>query len=131
MLLLRTPSRPNMSTTSKIDPDISTQICAVRRERETRQCYLEKTEDEGFKARIVLDRKEIFIGRAEEADIRVTSRQVSRKHAILSRRGTDYVIRDNESDNGVFLNGVKIHSAVLRDGDVLQIADRSFVFCES
>jgi pSer/pThr/pTyr-binding forkhead associated (FHA) protein len=38
---------------------------------------------------------------------------------------------DNDSHNGVFLNGVKIHSAVLRDGDVVQVADSIFIYSES
>jgi pSer/pThr/pTyr-binding forkhead associated (FHA) protein len=37
---------------------------------------------------------------------------------------------DNDSRNGVFLNGVKVHSAVLRDGDVIQVADSVFVYHE-
>ena len=37
---------------------------------------------------------------------------------------------DNDSDNGVILNGAKIHSAVLRDGDVIQVADNVFVYHE-
>jgi pSer/pThr/pTyr-binding forkhead associated (FHA) protein len=40
------------------------------------------------------------------------------------------VLADNDSENGVFLNGVKIHSAVLRDGDVIQMADNVFVYHE-
>ena len=37
---------------------------------------------------------------------------------------------DNDSHNGVFLNGVKVYSAVLRDGDVIQVADSIFVYSE-
>ena len=29
-----------------------------------------------------------------------------------------------------FLNGVKVHSAILRDGDVIQLADNVFVYHE-
>jgi pSer/pThr/pTyr-binding forkhead associated (FHA) protein len=48
----------------------------------------------------------------------------------LRVRGTDCVLVDNDSHNGVILNGVKVHSAVLRDGDVIQAADNVFVYHE-
>ena len=48
----------------------------------------------------------------------------------MTLRGTDCVFFDNDSHNGIFLNGVKIHSAVLRDGDVIQAADSTFVYYE-
>ena len=37
---------------------------------------------------------------------------------------------DNDSRNGVLLNGVQVHSAVLHDGDVIAIADNVFVYRE-
>jgi pSer/pThr/pTyr-binding forkhead associated (FHA) protein len=37
---------------------------------------------------------------------------------------------DNDSHNGILLNGVRVHSAVLRDGDVIHVADSVFVFRE-
>lgn len=118
-------------STSKLDATIATNIVCVRRERETRQCYLDQVEGEGSPLRISLEQKELVIGRAEDADVRTPSKKASRQHALLQRRGTDFVIRDNDSHNGIFLNGVKIHSAVLRDGDFIQVADCSFVFRET
>lgn len=113
----------------KTDVTIPTYFVTAHRERVVRPHYLEM-EDEGARQRIPLDREQIIIGRADEADIRIPSQRASRHHAIISRQGLEYVIRDNDSRNGVFLNGVKIHSAVLRDGDVLQIAHRVFVYYE-
>jgi pSer/pThr/pTyr-binding forkhead associated (FHA) protein len=37
---------------------------------------------------------------------------------------------DLESSNGVFLNGVRVHSAALHEGDVIQIGDAVLVFRE-
>lgn len=48
----------------------------------------------------------------------------------MTRQGIDYVLRDENSHNGIFLNGIKIHSAVLREGDIVQIADSVFVYQE-
>ena len=37
---------------------------------------------------------------------------------------------DQNSANGVYLNGTKTHSAVLRDGDQLQLADVVLIYRE-
>jgi pSer/pThr/pTyr-binding forkhead associated (FHA) protein len=117
-------------STSRFEATIATRVSVVRRERETRGHSLEQIEGEGAPARFDLSLAQLVIGRAENAEIRLSSRRASRQHAVLDLRGTDYVIRDNDSHNGIFLNGVKIHSAVLRDGDVIQIGDCAFIYRE-
>jgi pSer/pThr/pTyr-binding forkhead associated (FHA) protein len=105
-------------------------VLAVRRERKLRQYHLEQISGPGTPRRFTLEKDEVILGRASGAGIELASTLVSRYHALMTRRGTDYVLRDHESQNGVFLNGVKIHSAVLREGDVIQAADCAFVFRE-
>jgi len=114
----------------KPDVTIATKVVVLRRERAVRPHSLEQIEGEDAPRQIPLDHTEHSIGRSAEADIRVASQRASRLHALLVRRGTEFVLRDNESHNGVFLNGVKVHSAVLRDGDVIQVADNAFVYRE-
>ncbi|HEY3762793.1 MAG TPA: FHA domain-containing protein [Verrucomicrobiae bacterium] len=116
-------------STSQFEATIATSISVVRRERELRGRYLEQIEGEGSPRQIPLERPQLVIGRGE-ADVPLTSLRASRQHAILTLKGMDFTIRDNESHNGIFLNGVKIHSAILRDGDVLQVADCAFIFRE-
>jgi pSer/pThr/pTyr-binding forkhead associated (FHA) protein len=101
-----------------------------RMERETHRHTLEQIEGEGFPREITLQPGVSVIGRAPEALIHLPSKRVSRQHALLRVRGTDCVIADNESDNGIYLNGVKIHSAVLRDGDVIGVGDSQFRYRE-
>jgi len=36
--------------------------------------------------------------------------------------------RDLESRNGSWLNNLRVHSATLREGDIVQIGDAIFVF---
>ena len=114
----------------KTDATIPSNIRVSRKERDVRPHFLEHAEGEGSPRRIRLDKPQLAIGRGEDDDIRVLSQRASREHAILCRQEEDYVIQDNGSRNGVFLNGVKIHSGVLRDGDVLQVADGVFVYHE-
>jgi pSer/pThr/pTyr-binding forkhead associated (FHA) protein len=116
---------------SKFEATITTNISVVRRERETRGNSLEQIEGEGSPKKFDLKLAQLVIGRAENAGVRLASQRASREHALLDLRGTDYVIRDNDSHNGIFLNGVKIHSAILRDGDMIQIADCVFVYRET
>jgi two-component system, NtrC family, response regulator AtoC len=103
----------------------------VRRQRDHRRHALEQLEGEGGPRVIVLEGDELLIGRAPEAQVRLKSKRASRLHALLRLRGTDCMLFDNDSHNGVFLNGVKVHSALLRDGDVIQVADSVFVYSES
>src|ERR1017187_1766206 len=102
----------------------------LRRERLTRRHLLEQIEGESPGAQFPLDQDEMVMGRATGAQIRLPSKKASRHHAFLRLRGADYVMVDNDSHNGILLNGVKVHSAVLRDGDVIHVADSVFVYRE-
>jgi pSer/pThr/pTyr-binding forkhead associated (FHA) protein len=117
-------------STSEIEATIAAGITVVRKSRGGRAHLLEQIKGEGAPRMVVLGSEQLVIGRAEEAEVRLWTRRASRQHAVLALKGTDYVIRDNDSHNGVFLNGVRIHSASLRDGDVIQIADCAFVYRE-
>ena len=46
---------------------------------------------------------------------------VSRRHALIVRRGDETVVLDDRSRNGVFVNGERTAEAVLRDGDLIQL----------
>ena len=98
--------------------------------RAARPHYLEQTEGDGGVRLFKLSDKELIIGRAEDANVRLISPKASRHHAILTRIGAEYVIRDNNSRNGVYLNGLKIFSAIIRDGDLIQVADSEFGYRE-
>jgi EAL domain-containing protein (putative c-di-GMP-specific phosphodiesterase class I) len=68
------------------------------------------------------------IGRNDTAELQIDSSQVSREHAVITRQGRKFRVRDLESTNGTFLNGQKIEEAMLCDGDLLVIADMEFTF---
>lgn len=69
-----------------------------------------------------------IIGRSAEADIRFQSSRVSRMHAKLLYDGTEYFCIDLGSHNGLLLNGIRVHSVALRDGDTIQIGDVVLVY---
>jgi pSer/pThr/pTyr-binding forkhead associated (FHA) protein len=101
-----------------------------RMERHDGPFSLLQVEGPGAGQSFLIDKNEMVIGRADDADVKVRSEGISRRHARLERKGADYVVRDNDSVNGILLNGVKVHSAVLRDGDVIQAGDAVFVYRE-
>lgn len=80
--------------------------------------------------RMPLDRDRMTIGRAQGTGLQLDSDEVSRNHASLTRADDEYTIEDLQSRNGIYLNGVKVHSAVLRDGDELQLGDVFIVYHE-
>jgi pSer/pThr/pTyr-binding forkhead associated (FHA) protein len=49
---------------------------------------------------------------------------VSRRHACIARKGENVVLREAGSTNGTFVNGLKVASAVLKNGDIVRIGDQ-------
>ena len=115
---------------TRVDALITASVRILRRERGARRHTLSESEGDVTLRTHALNREETVIGRGEEVQIRLSSNRISRHHVFLRVRGTDCVLVDNDSQNGVMLNGVKVHSAVLRDGDVIQVAHTVFVYHE-
>ena len=70
------------------------------------------------------------IGRSPDCDIFLDDVTVSRKHAALVRKNGDLFIEDQGSLNGTFLNRKRIESALLENGDELQIGKYKLTFLE-
>ncbi|MFZ5894552.1 MAG: FHA domain-containing protein [Myxococcota bacterium] len=73
---------------------------------------------------------ETVIGRSHQANICIESSLLSRRHIAIKKQGPEFRLNDLDSANGVFLNGVRVHSAGLHEGDTIQIGDVVFVFRE-
>jgi FHA domain/zinc-ribbon domain len=70
------------------------------------------------------------IGRSPDCDIFLDDVTVSRQHSILRRDGNRFVIEDQGSLNGTFVNRRRIESAELADGDELQIGKYRLTFLQ-
>lgn len=70
---------------------------------------------------IVLDKDFITLGRDEACDIVLDEIGVSRFHCSLNRVGNDYVLADEESTNGTFINDQPINNEVLHEQDSLAL----------
>jgi pSer/pThr/pTyr-binding forkhead associated (FHA) protein len=70
------------------------------------------------------------IGRSPSADVVLDDASVSRRHALLARRGERMVILDDRSRNGVHVNGQRVSEATLADGDTIAIGQVLLRFVE-
>ena len=68
-----------------------------------------------------LEGERLAIGRRPESEIFLDDVTVSRDHAVLVRRGSDYWLDDCGSLNGTYVNRQRVDSHRLQDGDELQI----------
>lgn len=82
-------------------------------------------DDEGQRTTLELANDDYSIGRSEDASIRLTERNVSRRHAHLrSDPQLGWTIEDGSSYNGTYLNGERVSAAVpVKSGDVIQLGD--------
>lgn len=83
---------------------------------------------------IPLEREEVIIGRALEADVRVNDTKISRQHALIKtefdaeKQRTNYILTDLDSRNGTFLNGQQIKEEALQSGDKINIGEHILRF---
>lgn len=60
---------------------------------------------------------EVHIGRELDNTLRLPDPSISRHHCVLRKVGNSFEIQDLQSSNGVLLNGSRVQSSPLRDGD--------------
>jgi hypothetical protein len=73
---------------------------------------------------IHLDRPMLIVGRTpQQADISIPSTLISRQHARLIITSEAVVIEDLNSTNGCFVNDRRVQKKMLREGDILTLAD--------
>jgi diguanylate cyclase (GGDEF)-like protein len=111
----------------KITPDTS----PGKRERRPALVFLR---GELMAVPIPLERDDVILGRAVEADVRVNDFRASRLHARIhtdrdeAHLITGYRIRDLNSTNGTMVNGQLITEMILNEGDKVTIGDHLFRF---
>lgn len=89
------------------------------------------TDGSGEARRITIEHFPFRIGRAESADLRVESVEVSREHAEIFERSGLWLMRDLGSTNGTQVNGKPIKETLLADGDILRVAETELTFVAS
>lgn len=84
---------------------------------------------DGQEAVYALDQgRTVTLGRDAGNTIVLPSQFVSKRHAQVSWTPRGVRIEDQDSANGIVVNGLTVHAAQLSSGDVIQIGDQRIVF---
>ncbi|PDV98106.1 FHA domain-containing protein [Candidatus Chloroploca asiatica] len=76
--------------------------------------------------------KSLTIGRADDCEIQLEDRAISRQHAKVRLEGsnetTRYMLHDLATDNGTFVNGDPTTPVELKNGDTIKIGRTELMF---
>ena len=93
-----------------------------------KKLYLEILEGNEKGKSFEFQKGKIMVGR-KGTDFVIDDPNVSRKHFVIEAWGRDqYYIRDLASTNGTFLNGTRIVSTKLKDGDIIDMGSTKLKF---
>ena len=71
----------------------------------------------------------VILGRGEDADLKLDDEGVSRKHAMIEAYSREQIyITDLASQNGTWLNGMRIRTTKLLHGDLLRLGNTVLKF---
>lgn len=88
-------------------------------------------DDEGKPTSLPLVHDEYTLGRGETNAIRLTDRNVSRKHATLKKNGVGWVLSDLQSYNGTFVNNERVvGERDVSSGDVMMVGDYRLILTD-
>ncbi|UCD57094.1 MAG: FHA domain-containing protein [Candidatus Hydrogenedentota bacterium] len=77
---------------------------------------------------IPLEKTDIVFGKARDCDVKIRGFFASRRHAILSRLEKGFQLTNLATFSPTQVNGTRIESALLCDGDEISMGKSSFVF---
>jgi DNA-binding NtrC family response regulator len=91
-----------------------------------RRCILQAADDPSQEW--VFDREEIRIGSMDDNDVVLADDTVSRYHCKIVQDDTGYVLVDNSSTNGTFINKVRVREAFLKPGCTVAVGQSLLTF---
>src|SRR5882672_11345242 len=75
-----------------------------------------------------LNGDQVSIGRESASSVSLNHNSVSRRHCLIRRNGDKFVIRDLDSFNGTFVNGVPVKEQTLEHADQIKIGSIALLF---
>ncbi len=88
-----------------------------------------ENEDDPVLREIDLRRKRrVLVGRGEDCDVQLTSDRVSRHHCEITFQDGHAEVKDLGSTNGTYLNGQRVHTAVLPEGAIINVPTQVFAY---
>ena len=70
----------------------------------------------------------VTIGTLPESSLVLTDPTVSRRHAVVEETAAGYVLKDEGSTNGTFMNGVRVREGYLSPGAVIRLGQTEMIF---
>lgn len=77
---------------------------------------------------MVLQRPLVSLGTLPENDLVLTDATISRRHAVVEEKPGGYLLRDLDSTNGTFLDGVRIREGYLAPGSIIRLGQTEISF---
>ena len=84
-----------------------------------------KGRDEGKE--MVLQTPLVTIGTMPDSSLVLTDPTVSRRHASVEETSNGYVLRDLDSTNGTFLDGVRVREGYIQAGSLIRLGQTEMV----
>ena len=91
-----------------------------------RRCILQSVDDPTLEW--TFDKEEVRLGSMEDNDIVLGDDTVSRYHCKIVQEDSGYLLLDNRSTNGTFINKVRVREAFLKPGSVLSVGQSQLRF---
>ena len=91
-----------------------------------RRCILQVADDPSQEW--TFDKEEIRIGSMDDNDIVLSDDTVSRYHCRIIQDDTSYILIDNTSTNGTFINKVRVREAFLKPGCTIGVGQSQLRF---
>lgn len=81
------------------------------------------------KREFTINSQRTIIGRRQDCDLRIPTRDVSRRHCELcpGEKRSELMVRDLGSSNGTFVNGKRVSETTVSPGDRLSVGPVTFV----
>src|SRR5207302_3034603 len=90
--------------------------------------YLQPSSGDAAGRDFPLTKTLISIGRGLDNDLVIDDPRVSRHHAQITFRHSHYLLRDQRSTNGTFVNNQPVETVVLASGDRVSIGGFELMF---
>src|SRR3954452_13605345 len=91
-----------------------------------RRCMLQAVADPAQEW--TFDKEEIRIGSMDDNDVVLSDDTVSRYHCKITQEDNGYVLLDQRSTNGTFINKVRIREAFLKPGSIVSVGQSQLRF---
>lgn len=108
-----------------------TQLLEIDENRDVvslRKCLLKVVAGPDDKKKFDLGQKLTRIGKKEDNDFVLMDNTVSRHHISIEMTSDSYLLKDLDSTNGTYINGLKVREAYLTPGDIIKIGSSEIEF---